>query len=747
MGLKRFWIFAKHLNSLQILSLFLLLFGLYFVIWVDHLSFKILGAGITLLSFVGFFLFLPDVIRQSIIEEKKPSEELPKTLQTEEQSDSKSKRLVFRELDSKEEKQEPTDAKEKKLFSTFFKFFTKPISLIRNKQKKGKDSIFPQKKQSKNLYSEPQDYKSSIQDEHFENAEEGIKIIRKIKKEDYEKSKPQPEIQTQASPAPVEIKSEQKIEKVEEATEPVEENELLSQIPSKDKIIPKPFHRKPIEFEAKKEHTERLYLPEKPIEAQNVILKKLLKLVRAVSYTKTASLFLVNEESKILQPILAISDLPDDWINKEPFTIGGDFVSQIATSGNPEIMYKINPNAELDLIPYYKQHVGIKSFAGVPIKREGRISAVLCADSTKEDAYDEFKMIFLINLAETIGLFLDWSSDSIRNEVSSKILQISEKIFDCFPKTPDNSNPNYSEIVNLFLKNFSFSTSGLVLFSEELNNYQISEIKSNYSTENKLKLLPIDVKRSIVAKSIFDRKTILSHFSEQTIRLHPLETKFKQGTIISIPIQVKNRVYGAFFAFVDKKIFINKFYQKKIETFVYFLSQAIDSFYTKKAKMPKGVREFNNIQFLDKAIFTYRLKQEIERCNHFGGTFTFCEIAFDRYSLDEAIESRVSSYASNILLNLLGNILMPFDIIGRVDGNIIGIIFVGRKLKDIKFDLETIRRTLAQTPIKLNKDTYYSTISIGIVEFFPNSNFEKLTESCREALKASLKRGNTITSA
>ena len=129
--------------------------------------------------------------------------------------------------------------------------------------------------------------------------------------------------------------------------------------------------------------------PNMPKEELDNFLSKLLLVLSSITDTKTAVFALVNEEASEFIIESFVTAVPDKIKKDRNYTISNDLISQVIKNRKPEILKEINPNAELDLLPYYKETTGTSSFVGIPVAFDHVILGVLCIRSEIQDAYDE----------------------------------------------------------------------------------------------------------------------------------------------------------------------------------------------------------------------------------------------------------------------------------------------------------------------------------------------------------------------
>ncbi|MFN3780633.1 MAG: GGDEF domain-containing protein, partial [Candidatus Kapaibacteriota bacterium] len=125
--------------------------------------------------------------------------------------------------------------------------------------------------------------------------------------------------------------------------------------------------------------------------------------------------------------------------------------------------------------------------------------------------------------------------------------------------------------------------------------------------------------------------------------------------------------------------------------------------------------------------------------------FSVCKIAIDNYLLDSNFLGEFERASKSLVVSNLKKSLKDFDSIYELDNNTLGVILVGNTGKEAKFLLEGIRKTIAQTMIKINDESVFFTISVGICQFYRDADVNTLIENVNKALEISCSRKNTIT--
>ena len=96
------------------------------------------------------------------------------------------------------------------------------------------------------------------------------------------------------------------------------------------------------------------------------LLNKVLLVMKEVLFAQTVVFFWANHEKKqmVLESMATDSDL---FMREKRFPMENDLPSQVAGSGKPQVVGRLNPSSEKDLLRYYEAPTYAKSALGVPV--------------------------------------------------------------------------------------------------------------------------------------------------------------------------------------------------------------------------------------------------------------------------------------------------------------------------------------------------------------------------------------------
>jgi len=93
------------------------------------------------------------------------------------------------------------------------------------------------------------------------------------------------------------------------------------------------------------------------------------------------------------------------------------------------------------------------------------------------------------------------------------------------------------------------------------------------------------------------------------------------------------------------------------------------------------------------------------------------------------------------VINIVNGFIPSYDILGRVDKNVIGIFRMGLNIDDGKVFAEKVRKSIAANIINLDSKSFSVTVSIGFVEVHKFDNSYEMIDSCKKILNVALQEG------
>lgn len=748
-----------------LISVILLIFGVYLIFLSNVFQLKLLGVGILILGVVigGLGLYVISERNQAM---KKPTTSLPPEVEiaTEVGNKSKPTRTKFfniREINfsSKEITEEKinkhSSVRKRKLFpffDSFFKAYFKPkIKDISNSTK------------SSSEISKVITPKISVLHETERTEEtEGFKIKRVFKKNDQtraqlpiENQQTEETINEQSEVAKIDGNSLFQISKTERtfsnetgSEKAIEKERKALEDSIQENIIIKPqYQRQSFIIDSNK-----IFISEdekdSPLYQQlRNKLKEVLSIIPSVTNTQTAVFLQINPPKNLLRVESVVSEYIDLFKKEIIIPLGEDIISQIFISGQPEIIMNLNPNSIKDLIPYYSKNVEVGSFIGVPLYYNTNIIGLLCADSKSPKAYDEYTVNFLLYLSRIIFSYLENFSRITERRFESNLLNILSQIRENYFAKNISIKSLIKNFVTSIYKNFyHFTTVGIAILHLETNEFAIFDVRSKSKCDVHLINRKIKLHNTYLGSVINNGKTIFYPIVPKKIRIHANETPLKEGNFYGFPIRSYIGIVGAVFGYTEKGVEIDSDTLVRIEDMLFILGLILQFsiLYTVKNDYEK---QLLGPIIPKKEKFIKTINEEIERCKTFGGIFSLCLFSIDKgYSLNLEFESRdvLEQRAKAHLEKLVLEQINSYDKFGIIDENIYGLLLVGKDETDTYYFMEEIRQKFALSVVQYNNQKYFFTMSCGIEQFELAFSLDLLYSRCYEALEIAQKDRNKV---
>jgi|GEM_PF-1009973 len=485
------------------------------------------------------------------------------------------------------------------------------------------------------------------------------------------------------------------------------------------------------------------YISDEPRKEFNFLLTKVLMTIRSVSNTKTALLLLVNHERGELILESYVTENQSSFISGRKLKLGNDIISQIVKTGKPEILSEINPAAELDLIPYYKNGTNTSSFVGMPVFFENKVIGVLCADSDDAEAYDNLIVGFLGHFTQIISITLKNFTEKYDLMQDSRTLQYI-KFFQNIANTATDYDEVNSALIEAVAKIIDCAAIGIAAYDID-SGWHINMLSSIYDEYSGFIGKKIEIENSIIGMSIREMGIkIYNPIDGDQIRVVAEERPQNGGYFLTIPLVANGSSFGALFVEGENSDALTEIEIELIRTIVSFANNTIEKLHYMEL-LRNGIVVDPNTGVMNFTAFSDRLKEEMYKAAEFEQLSILAFVKIDKYSsLDPHEFSERFKFAKSVLIKNINKNSRVFDLVGEVDDYTEAVLLIGFDLNKAKLWAEKLRNEVANNAFEYEGHKYNFTISIGLAEITGASNVAGLYNNADTALNLSLEQTNTV---
>jgi len=481
----------------------------------------------------------------------------------------------------------------------------------------------------------------------------------------------------------------------------------------------------------------------------NVLLNKTLVALREVLFAHSVVFFWVNRDKQQLV-LEAKSTDSQNFGSLKRHSLDRDIVSQVARDGKPQFHGRITPISERELVRYYESPEYIKSLVAVPVYYLDGVKdqlpvGVVVADSKAEDAFGP----------ETLGLlgkFTKLVSALIKSYTGKHDLLLDSELLSSLRRMQDRikSDPSeYSVLTSLAdetnrLVSWDYLT--VTMYGEEKQGWILQKVVNKAGTTYVAPDQLVDFGGSVVGRVIKTNKLeLIDDWSlDQRVRFYSSEPVESAGSFLCVPISSFNRCYGAMSLESRNK---RNFSGNEVETIYRLVESAAASL--EVLYMNDLVKDYVIVDQLTGSFnqrhFLKRLEQEVQRANDFGDDLAYVTVEVDdRQELGERHGKEGFETILNQVARLLRTSIRPFDVVGRLEGDQLGVVLVNTAASDGYLWAEKMRKQIASHIISMSGKSFSVTISAGVCGLMDGMQRDELLRGTSQVLHKAVEGGGNL---
>ncbi len=484
----------------------------------------------------------------------------------------------------------------------------------------------------------------------------------------------------------------------------------------------------------------------------NFLLQKTLAVVKEVLFAHSVSFYWINREARQLVLEARVTE-SEAFSASRKLPLANDIVSRIAVSGQPEVVTQIAANAERDIVPYYTSLQEIRSFIGVPVyyprSAEAELPiAVLAIDSKAEDAYGQESVLLLTNFTKMLSAVLKSSTEKYDLVNESGMLKTETRF-----RTKAFGTSEISDIGNALAEESSalvpWDALTLTLFDDAQKQWVIANVRTRHNHRYVVAKQVLDFHVSTVGKAIRNNAVQdipdLSKTTEPRFLINEASLGIARvGSFLAIPISSASKSYGALALECREK---NAYGSKAITSVSNLASMAGIALELHEAN--EIIKEFvivdESTGTVSKKFLLQRLADELQRADDDGSDVSFLLFAIS--SLTD-ITGRYGKSGADAAIARVAAILRSsirvYDVIGRFDQAMFGVILVKTPSKDAYLWAEKLRSAIGSSVVTFEQKTFSVSVTVGICGATEGMTAEECVSNAGQVLEKAKEDGGNI---
>jgi diguanylate cyclase (GGDEF)-like protein len=470
------------------------------------------------------------------------------------------------------------------------------------------------------------------------------------------------------------------------------------------------------------------------------VLEKMLTVIKESYNTHTAIFFWYNKKKEKLSIEKFVSS-SNEIVNRK-LDIEDDILSKIVQKGEPELLSDISPAAEADVIRYYSEVQGIRSFVGVPLFYDKFLIAIIAVDSKVGDAFG-IETIYALGrfvrvITMIISIFEEKHSDSVSQQRLKGLLSLIG---------PGSKFENDSDLISTIHNSVGFllgwDAFAFVYFYPVDQKFKTVKIINNTSLKYIGESLEIDLNGTLVGKSIITGIPVKidDTSGDQYTRYSKAEDVSFDGSFLAMPLIYNNQNYGVLcFESLKKNAFSNADVQF-LKNAMNILSFVIYS-YSTQSLLKSYLAVDVETKALNTETFKQRLITDLVKAEKVQVPGAVALIRIDDFLEQESLfDGNPLPKVLTTVAGIISEEMTSMNLFGRIGDKVFAVYFFNSNTKEVFLWAEKLRVKIARKPIAVvSKQTTY-TISVGIASSTGKTDVDEVLHNADLALQKALERG------
>lgn len=480
----------------------------------------------------------------------------------------------------------------------------------------------------------------------------------------------------------------------------------------------------------------------------NFVMNKLLAAMKEVLFAHSVAFFWANREKQ--QMVLeARATMSQNFMLVKRYPFGDDVVSQVARTGKPQVLGRISPLAEAELIAHYVVKEGIKSLVVVPVYYLTETSSglqlpegVLVADSKAEDAFGPETLSLMGQFTKVISALIKSYTNKydllLESELLASIRRLQDRV-----KSERSEEAVLGALADEAVKLVNWDVLTVTMYSEQQHGWAIQKLVNRTNTLYPPLGASVDFAESLVGKAI--RTNTVVHVGdmdgEPAIRFSRDELITMRGSFLCVPMSSLSRCYGAVTVESAGKYHFSPSETETLYRLVENAAELLEVLY-----MNDLVKEHIAVDQLTGSLnrrhFRKKLEEEVVRAEDFGAELSLVHFAID--GTPEHIERMGGEGFESLLHRVAGIIrssIHSYDAMGRTDSTAVSVLLINMAASDAYLWAEKVCKQIASTVFSINGEGCAVTLSGGVCGLTDGMNADDLITRASQVLQKAIESG------
>jgi diguanylate cyclase (GGDEF)-like protein len=471
------------------------------------------------------------------------------------------------------------------------------------------------------------------------------------------------------------------------------------------------------------------------------LMDKVLLVLKDVLFAHTVAFFWANRDKRQLV-VEAMATDSKAFMGGRRYEFGHDLVTQVATTGKPQLVGRLTPETQQELLHYYEAPDPVRSVVAVPVfYKSGEAGilpvGVIVADSKAEDAFGQETLAMFGRFTKLVSALVKSYTDKYDLLLESELLSSIRRLQDRAKSDPSEEGI-LTSLCDELHRLVTWECLTITMYSDQAHGWAIQRVLNAKGGESVAAGKLVDVTASVIGEVIRSNRLEIVHdlSTRDGVRFYAGEPGGGTGTFLGVPISSLNRCYGALSLESPNASAFSGSEVEVVYRLVENTASLLEVLYMNDV-IKKHVAVDRATGALTQRHFLRAVDEEVQRADDFGTDLALVTIALDK--ADEAAARYGRDGVEVItaeLAHIAKNALRSYDVLGHQEEGKLGALLVQTAGTDGSLWGEKIRKAVAGHVITIAGRTFSVTVSVGVCGLVDGMRAEDLLSGAGQVLDA-----------